>query len=183
MLGPMMQTLLEDKVKLRVHRESRDSAAYAIVPAAGTPILHPFVEGSCTPYDPSKPLPPGAPPNGIKGCDFFVGVTPSKGNIPSAAAGGATMSDFANLLSLAVDRPVIDATGIAGRFDFHLEYAIDENTPRMLAMSRELPEFGTGGARPTILTAIQEQLGLKLVPTRAPREFLVIDHVERPSAF
>ena len=63
-------------------------------------------------------------------------------------------------------RAVIDRTGIAGEFDINLEWTPDES-----------PDLG-----PSIFTALQEQLGLKLEPTRAPVEVLVIDHVERPSA-
>jgi bla regulator protein BlaR1 len=177
MRGPMMQTFLEDQMKLKVHRETRESPAYALV-TEGTPRLQPFQEGSCTPRDWSKPQPllptPGT-------CGFFVGVSPAVGPLPTAEAKGATLNDFAKLLSLPVDRPVIDATGIGGRFDFHLEFAVDENTPSLLDMRHQLGE-ALSTARPTILTAIQQQYGLKLVPTQAPREFLIVDHVEKPSA-
>jgi uncharacterized protein (TIGR03435 family) len=175
MRGPMMQTLLEDKMKLKVHRESRDSDAYALV-ANGTPRLTPFQEGSCVPYDLSKPLQPDP---GVKHCGFFVGQTPPAGPYPVAEAKGATLGDFGKLLSVALDRPVIDATGIPGRFDFHLEFGLDGNTPNLQQMSKLLGANAT--ARPPILSAIQDQYGLKLVPTKAPREFLVIDHVEKPS--
>jgi len=101
--------------------------------------------------------------------------------MPTVEAKGATLNDFAKLLSWAVARPVIDATGIAGRFDFHIEFAVDENTPTMLDLRRRLGE-AVSASLPTILTAIRQQYGLKLVPSQAPREFLVVDHVERPSA-
>jgi uncharacterized protein (TIGR03435 family) len=64
-----------------------------------------------------------------------------------------------------LDRPVLDRTGIEGEFDFKLDYAIDDN-----------PDSG-----PSIFSAIQEQLGLKLEAAKGPVEILVIDHVERPS--
>ena len=67
---------------------------------------------------------------------------------------------FAKVLSWAVGRPVIDATGITGRFDFHLEFALDENTPPLLELRRKLGE-AVSTARPTILTAIQQQYGLR----------------------
>jgi bla regulator protein blaR1 len=179
MRGPMMQTLLEEKMKLKVHRESRDSDAYALV-ADGTQRLTPFVEGSCTPNDLSKEF---GPDPERKRCSFFMGTDPAVGPYPTAAAKGATLADFGKLLSLAVDRPVIDATEIQGRYNFHLEFGIDESTPRMMELRKMIREMQgqAGTARPTILRAIQEQYGLKLVPTKAPREFLVIDHVERPS--
>jgi uncharacterized protein (TIGR03435 family) len=69
------------------------------------------------------------------------------------------------LADMQLDRPVLDRTGIKGEFDFKLDYAIDDN-----------PDSG-----PSIFSAIQEQLGLKLEAAKGPVETLVIDHVERPS--
>src|SRR5262249_55592370 len=116
-----------------------------------------------------------------KYCNFLVGITPAARNVPTAEINGATLADFGKVLSLALDRPVIDATGIPGRFDFHLEFAIDEKTPALFEMRRLVGEETVSKSRPSILTAIQQQYGLKLVPSQAPREFLVIDHVEKPA--
>ena len=93
-------------------------------------------------------------------------------------AKGATLNDFAKLLGLALGRPVIDATGIAGRFDFHLEFAPDESTPGMRDL--RIAPGDAANSLPPVLTAIQQLYGLKLVPSPAPREFLVVDHVEKP---
>ena len=163
-----MQTLLEDKMKLKLRRETKEAPAYALVASGGTP--NDFSQSLAM-----RPTP------GVKRCSFFVGSSPSVGPMPTVEAKGATLNDFAKLLSWAVARPVIDATGIAGRFDFHLEFAVDENTPTMLELRSKLGE-AVSASLPTILTAIQQQYGLKLVPSQAPREFLVVDHVERPSA-
>jgi uncharacterized protein (TIGR03435 family) len=76
------------------------------------------------------------------------------------------MTEFARTLGSS-DRQVIDKTGIAGKFDFQIEYSASE-TP------------GPDDAAPSIFTALG-QLGLKLEATKAPREFLVIDHIERPT--
>ena len=67
----------------------------------------------------------------------------------------------------ALDRPVIDKTGITGRFDFHLEYTPDR------FVTADAP-----GSGPSIFTAVQEQLGLKLEKANGPAEFLVIDSIE-----
>jgi uncharacterized protein (TIGR03435 family) len=81
-----------------------------------------------------------------------------------------TMAQLADNLSEAMESKVIDRTGLAGRYDFVLDLT---------------PYLPTGGERPDLpgmmLTAIREQLGLKLAATRAPVEVLVIDHVEKPS--
>lgn len=85
------------------------------------------------------------------------------------------LDEFAeNVLSI-LDRPVINQTGIAGLFDFHLEFAPDETTP---ALPRLAPLDGSGLS---IFSALQEQLGLRLATAKGPGTFLVIDHVEKPS--
>lgn len=96
-------------------------------------------------------------------------------------AEGSTLSDFSKLLNLILDRPVIDKTGIAGRFDIYLEFSSDQVTPGLLGLAPDAPATASDPTGPTIFTAIQEQLGLKLEPAKGPVEFLVIDHVERPS--
>jgi uncharacterized protein (TIGR03435 family) len=90
---------------------------------------------------------------------------------------GMTLDEFSGLVLTAsafgfkLDRPILDKTGLAGRFDFHLEFAIDDH----------LAAAASDSAGPSIFTAVQQQLGLKLEPARGPGEFLVIDHIERPS--
>ena len=88
-----------------------------------------------------------------------------------------TLDEFSKWLNLGLDRVVIDETGITGKFDFHLDFASDDTTPGLV------PGGGGPGdpTGPSIFTAVQEQLGLKLVPAKGPGEFLVIDSIERPS--
>jgi uncharacterized protein (TIGR03435 family) len=80
------------------------------------------------------------------------------------------MADLANLLTIQVGQPVLDKTGVAGRFDITLSWAPDAAT-------------ATAGvdAAPSIFTVIQEQLGLRLEPGRGPVETLVIDSAEKPT--
>lgn len=97
------------------------------------------------------------------------GVT--QGNVTSATV-ASTFSkqriDFlVRLLSSSADRPVLDKTGLTGVYDFKLEYARDPAT--------------SDGTVPSLFTAVQEQLGLKLEPQRAPIEILVVDSAERPT--
>jgi uncharacterized protein (TIGR03435 family) len=88
-----------------------------------------------------------------------------------------SLENFARMLGSVLDRQVIDRTGVQGLFNFHLEFAPDQSTPRFPMPRAEDP---AGGA--SIFTAIQEQLGLKLEASSGPGETLVIDHVERPTA-
>jgi uncharacterized protein (TIGR03435 family) len=123
-----------------------------------------------------------APGTGQNNClaVFGGGSGPNR----TVEARGTSLDAFAKLLSLAFDRPVIDMTGITGLFDFHLEFAPDETTLRPSpgadpSLLPAAPSDDPGGA--SIFSAIR-QFGVKLDPAKGPREFLVIDRVERPSA-
>jgi uncharacterized protein (TIGR03435 family) len=180
MMGPMMQSLLEDRFKLKVHRETREGPAYALTIAKGGPKLTPFTEGSCTalPFPPT-PLAAGEKPY----CNNLIS---RRGPNLWLDMRGQTLDEFCKRIGTALDRPVIDKTGIAGRFDFRMEFAQDETTP---GLPRGIDEPGGAPAASatdpagglSIFTALEEKLRLKLVPAKGPREFLVIDHIERPS--
>jgi hypothetical protein len=88
------------------------------------------------------------------------------------------MTNFVSLLQRAIlDRPVVDKTGLSGRYDFDLEWAPDETQ-----FGGGLPPASEGSQSPPLFEAIQQQLGLKLEATRGPVSALVVDKVERPSA-
>lgn len=154
----MIQKLLADRCQLTFHRDKKELSVYALVVAKGGPKL--------TKSD--------GDPNGLPGM-FFAGL----GNLP---ARNATMADFAGLMQSAVlNRPVVDQTGLQGRFDFTLKWTPDEFQfagfgPRAAASAGD-----TADAPPDLFTAVQQQLGLKLESTKAPAEVLVIDRVEKPS--
>ena len=172
----MLQTLLEDRFKLKIHHETREVPVYALTVAKGGLKLHPFQEGSCIPRDiassieqfPPQPF-PELPP-GQKYC--AVTGTENGGNVTLEAI-GMSIDSFIKYSLPGLDRPMVNKTGITGLFDFHLEFAPDE-----------APGAGATGeaAGPSIFTALDRQLGLKPELAKAPSDFLVIDHVERPSA-
>ena len=174
MQGPMLQALLEDRFKLKIHRETTEGPVYVLTLTKESSGLKPFKEGSCIQMLLTIPAP--TPPPGQRYCKALISLLG-----PSVIAEGSTLTEFSKLLNLALDRPVIDKTGIVGRFDIHLEFARDELTPGL----RPVPEIPAAAvsdpSKPTIFAAIQEQLGLKLTPARGPIESLVIDHIERPS--
>lgn len=175
MLGPMLQALLEDRFKLKIHRETREGPVYALTLAKGGSKLKPFKEGGCTPTPLTFPVPPPAP--GQRYCKAMISL-----RSPAVEAEGSTLGEFSKLLNLVLDRPVIDQTGIAKRFDIHLEFSRDEATPGLNGPAPDAPAAASDPTGPTIFTAIQEQLGLKLVTAKGPIELLVIDHIEKPSA-
>jgi uncharacterized protein (TIGR03435 family) len=81
-----------------------------------------------------------------------------------------SMVDFAMIFQFFLDRPSVDQTGLTGRYDFQLKWTPDEGHVAT-----------DGNAPPGLFTAIQEQIGLKLEPVKAPAQVLVIDAVQRPS--
>jgi uncharacterized protein (TIGR03435 family) len=151
-LPAMLQSLLADRFGLAIHRETRDTAVYELVVAKNGPKLSQFEDSH------------------------------GKGDSMSSQAGhltatGVTMERFAKFLATprsALDRPVVDKTGLAGVYSFELNWSPDR--PRAEATRAELPR---ADAPPPLLIALQEQLGLKLEARKAPLELLVIDHANR----
>ncbi len=180
MRGPMMQLLLEDRFKVKIHREARDMPVYALTVAKGGPRLAPFQEGSCTPIDFGRVARDLPHPEDV--CKVMVGRT--KGANLALEGPGMKLGDFAKMLYFVVDRPVIDRTGIAGRFDIHLEYAPEEAAPAF-AIGGAPPDSRPAPAgeptAPSIFAVVEKQLGLRLEKARGPRDFVVIDRVERPT--
>ena len=186
--GPMLQAFLEDRFQLKTHRDTREMPVYALTVAKGGIKPAPLPEGGCTPIDlthPPPPRAPGEPPPNLCGL-LMTGPTANGGMMMELR--GSTTRQLAQSLSGRLDRPVIDKTGVAGRYTLHLEFAID---PGMPGFQVPRPEPGATGSAtptasdptmPTIFTALQEQLGLKLVPEKGPVEYLVVDHVEKPAA-
>ncbi len=173
MQGPMMQAILEDRFKLKIHRETRQGRVYELVSGKGSPKLKLLQDGSCTPVFVGRTLP--ALPSSQHYCGNIVSPR-------SVEFEGGTLSMFAGLLNLILDRPVIDKTGITNYFEIHLRFSPDDlAAPRPATADPDLPTDGTAPDAPGIFQAIQEQLGLKLVPAKGPVDVLVIDHIERPS--
>jgi uncharacterized protein (TIGR03435 family) len=171
MRGPMMQALLADRFKLKIHRETREIPVYELTVAKGGPKLRSFREGSCWKPEPDAPS-PAPTPEGQTRCR--MPFPERKGSSVTLDGQGMSLYEFSVWFGL--DRDIIDKTGIKGLFDLHLEFSPDEATPGMAPGSPDDP-----GRGPSIFTAVQEQLGLKIERAKGPGEFLVIDHVERPS--
>ena len=181
--GPMLQTVLEDRFGLKIHRETREVPVYELTVAKTGAKLPLFKEGTCVHFPQLQvgETPPTLKP-GQMPCMNVIGLR--NGPNMGLKAEGENLEDFSNLLSLALDRPVVDKTGIKGTFNIHLEFAVDESTPRFLpgADPQMQPAPSSNDpAGPSIFTAIQKELGLKLDAAKGPREFIVIDHVDRPS--
>jgi uncharacterized protein (TIGR03435 family) len=188
--SPMLQALLEERFKLRVRREIEEVAVYALNVAPGglktstTAVtldrggLERFEEGACRVIDPSDPK-LDVPRLLLREqpCSYR-GLLPK---LPNTTIIGmkSTLDEFARLLSRFLDRPVLDRTSVAGVFNVHLVFAPDDVTPRLFAAFPENADDPP--TAPGIFTAMQEQLGLKLEPSKGGVELLVIDSVDRPT--
>jgi uncharacterized protein (TIGR03435 family) len=180
MEGPMLQQLLEERFKLKLHREIRQLPVYELTVAKSRAKLERSKEGSCIPYSvdspPPPPIAPGAPRPNFCGYPR-LGV---EGLTQTLDGAGVSMTVLANRLSPSyatqLGRTVFDPTGLTGTFDVHLKWTVDASAG---ATGPVITDNPTG---PSIFTALQEQLGLKLESAKGPVEVLVIDHVEKPSA-
>jgi uncharacterized protein (TIGR03435 family) len=174
MRGPMMQSVLEDRFHVKIHREMKEVPVYIMTAAGGGPKLQASTKDSCDPSNASEvtqPLPvrPGEKPR----CG--VPTPPKKtGTHFVVEESGINLSVFAQIFKIQ-GLPVIDRTGLTGTFDIRLEW---ETSPP----NTDQPEGAVGGSPDTsIIGSFRKQLGLNLKPGKGPREFLIIDHVERPT--
>jgi uncharacterized protein (TIGR03435 family) len=171
----MLRKLLADRFKLTFHREQKEMSIYALTVAkngsnvTGSKVTGSKVTGSKLKESAVSPdeSPVGPPPL------IFV-VTP-----PAVRLAGryATMAELASVFQRStLDRPVVDKTGLAGRYDFDLEFTPDESQ-----FSGMLGRPPSDAPLPGLFAAIQQQLGLKLEATKGPVDVLVVDRAERPS--
>jgi uncharacterized protein (TIGR03435 family) len=174
MKGPMMQALLEDRFKLKLHKEAKETHVFELTLGTHGPKLQPAREGACMAYDRNNPPPnpsPGERPPVI--CGVIRKSARDGFEVP-----GITMADLCRQLSAYVDRDIVDKTGITGTFDVHLELLPGDIGYPGAAPDPSSPfAAGDGGA---IAVAV-EKLGLQMRNAKSSAEFLVIDHVERPS--
>jgi uncharacterized protein (TIGR03435 family) len=159
-LRRMMQGLLADRFKLKLHRESRETRGYALVTANTPPKLVPAKDQT------------------IMGQDRIKQVAPSLGVIRLSAR-NVSMTTLSELLSTFGIGPVVDQTHTQGTYDFSLRYGV-ESVSGAGRKAKPGPTVEEGGA-PSILKAIREQLGLRLQSQKVSVEYLVIDSVEQPS--
>jgi bla regulator protein blaR1 len=179
----MMQSLLADRFKLAVHFETREVPVFGLVlrkPGVTGPKLRPHAEGPpCDVHPSDAPKLPAAnvaevfPPE----CDSYMAKSGQNKEI-LVGSRNTTLELIAASLGLLghLGRPIVDQTGLVGRFDFTIQWTPESNDAQPPGGEAQPESQGS-----TFLEALNEELGLKLKPTRAPLKVLVVDHVERPS--
>ena len=152
----MVQQLLADRFHLSFHRGRKELSVYEIISTNEEPKL------AKSPGDSN-----GFGTVGFPMCGEMV-------------VKNATIAEFANFLQRYVlDRPVLDQSGIEGRYEFKLDWTADES--QFIGRDNQLPAPARGVEPPDLFTAIREQLGLRLVPKKDLAPVLVVDRVEKPS--
>ena len=181
-MSEMLRTLLLDRFKLVAHRETRELPTYALVTsseALGPQLRRSEIDqAACAARraaiqrrEPVPPIPPGAKP-----------VCGTGRTIPGAiTATGWSMDTLASALVPFAGRHVWDRTQLSGLYDFALKWTPERLPQGSSDVSRDAPLPIVDPNGPSIFTALQEQLGLRLEPARGPVEVVVIDHVERPT--
>ena len=144
--------LLEDRFHLKVHRETRELPIYRLVVAKGGVKMIEVKEGETRPHRPS--------------------ISPQPSHLQGWGCPVAQLADF--LSGTYLNEPIVDATGLTGKYDFDLKWTADPT-------QAYLRDEAADPAGPSLFAALQEQLGLKLETAKGPVEVVVIDHVERPA--
>jgi uncharacterized protein (TIGR03435 family) len=163
----MLQSLLAERFRLTVHKETRVLPIYELVIAKDGPKLEETKGGDSD----------GKRPEGVMRQGMMV-MGPG-----SLSGQGLPMTSLITLLSRQLSRTILDKTGLTGRYDIALHWASDEGSmsPMPPGDAHAAPPQALESTGPSIFTALQEQLGLKLQSTKGPVETVVIDRVERPS--
>jgi bla regulator protein blaR1 len=185
----MLRSLLEDRFQFRFRRETRDLPVYALAAARSGAKLPPPKAGGCFERNlnsvrPSEPA-PGQP--AVPCGSPLIAMGPNASTTMSG--GNVEMKEFVRGLQMILRQPVLDRTGITDRFDVDLKFTRDDITGGLPGrMGGAGPDSVAPApadalnAPPSILTALQEQLGLKLEKSKGPVEVFVIERLERPSA-
>lgn len=193
----MLQGLLEERFKLKVHRETRELPVYELTEGRNGPKLEPakaacrILDSNAVPSPPPLPPPPGAGPQPLPGAGPqplpppplpstqtaipICTIQASVGTSARLVGINVTTGELARVLSNMVGRTVIDKTNYKSSFDVHLEFVRDQTLAGLGAPDAPTPD----PTNVSLFTAIQEQLGLKLDSARGPVDVVVVDSVER----
>ncbi len=175
MRGPMMRTILEDRFKLKLRRETREGPVYELTAAKGGVKLQP-AKGDCRPIGlgnmPGPPA-PGKPME--RACGIIMGTSEGMNIF------GVTLAEFSRQLSGLVQREVIDKTGSEGKFDIQVEGTMRELFGLQSGPPGATSDSADENAGPRIFSELKRQTGLQLNSAKGPVQVLIVDHIERPA--
>jgi len=173
----MLLPLLEDRFNLKYHRETRDLPMYALVVAKGG------LKMKASAPDPPKadgpPKPEDSDPKDRPRMGRHSLMMNGRGHLEST---GTTTEVLAHVLARQLGRTVVDKTGLTGNYDYTLQWTPDDvGTPMGGDAGPGNGDVSPDAGGPTLLTALEEQLGLKLEATKGTADVIVIDHIDLPS--
>jgi uncharacterized protein (TIGR03435 family) len=181
----MLRAMLADRFKLKTHTETREAQTYELVLAREDRKLGPKLVKSdvdCAAEQAAARARGNAPAFPAAGEPMRCGMRSMIGNL---SAGSIPIAQLATQLGAIVGQTVVDRTQLAGNFDVNLTFTPDRLPPRAPGTPDDQPIAINGQVidpnGPTIFTALQEQLGLKLEPVKSPVEVTVVDSVEHPT--
>ena len=182
----MMQALLEDRFKLKLHHETKELPVYELTATKSGVKLQQPKQGTCISPDPSGPPLPPIPGQPIPCGRVLMMMSSSRVRMQG---GKVSMTELVKVLSNVLGRTVIDKTGFTATFDVHLEFTPDESVggvswspPGTAAANDSIRPVPPPDLHGTIFAAIQDQLGLKLTSAKGPVDVLIIDSLQKPSA-
>jgi uncharacterized protein (TIGR03435 family) len=180
----MLRLLLEGRFQLKTHHETEEVPMYSLTVTKAGLKMKPMEEGGCAPFDPAKNRPRDTPPGDKPWCLQGIGFADPRNMLSDWTINGAgqPLSNLAGALSIVLGQHVFDKTGISGVFSYSVRFAHDDTTPGEFppGLSSASPQADVP-AGPSVFTVLEQQLGLKLVAEKGPREYLVIDSIQRPS--
>lgn len=166
-VSQMLQNLLLDRFGMVVHHETKTVTVYELTMLRKGPKLREFVENAPSPADGKL---------STRDKDGFVRIRPglrpiifAEGGISHVWGGGEAISELVNYLSSVLKAPVIDKTGLSGKYDYNLEFS---EAPGVVADN-------VADSAPDFTAAVRDQLGLKIESKKGPIDLLVIDHVQK----
>jgi uncharacterized protein (TIGR03435 family) len=178
----MIQKLLEERLKLKLHHEQKEMAIYELTVGEKGPKMK-----ESAPDASSEPEDPWAPPEYSMGKDGYPVFPAGRGGLTGPNGHyrwtglNVSMQEIVKTLSFHLGRPVVDATGLKGKYDIDMKWGVDVAWLLEMAGRRdqiaELPDTGPTG--PTLIRAVQDQLGLKLNSKKGLGDLVVVDHVEK----
>jgi uncharacterized protein (TIGR03435 family) len=185
----MLQNLLADRFKLKLHKESKQAPIYELVVAKSGIRMKEASRTAGAPAEGAGRPPEGPPPRGKDGMLITprgrVGIQAMRNGRMRLQGDSLTMARLTEILGMTLGRPVVDRTGLTGAYDVALDFSPEGMGPgpkAALAGGGVNPAEGASDpsdSGPTIFTALQEQLGLKLESRKAAVDVLVVDSVEK----